>query len=87
MRHWEITNLVLLCGGCGKQLEKRSPIQVIDFSGVKRKKFRGPCCATEVVPEEFYEPPTDKELLVSRVESLKSIGRRVVREYLPHPND
>lgn len=84
-----MTNLPLLCGGCAKQLEKHTPIQVIDFAGVKRKKFRGPCCATEEVPTEFYVPPTDKEALASRVESIKSIGARVILSdrWLPHPND
>lgn len=87
MRHWERTKLALLCGGCGIHLPKNSPIQVIELEGVKKKKFRGPCCATEATPDDLPDAPTDAQLLVKHVESIKTIGHRVVRTYLPHAND
>ncbi len=77
----------MLCGGCAASLPKKTPIQVIELGGVKRKHFRGPCCADSAPPAEIDEGPTDRELIEERVESIKSIGARVIHEWLPHPDD
>lgn len=83
-RHWEITKIEMLCGGCAKYLEKKTPVQVIDLVGVKRKHFRGPCCAEGEPPEDISEGPTDREILAERVESIKSISQRVTESWMPY---
>jgi hypothetical protein len=92
MRHWERTKLAILCGGCGQHLAKDTPIQVIELPGVKRKYFRGECCADTSVPNDVPPAISDRELLEKRVESIRGIARRIVaqglgRQYLPHPDD
>lgn len=83
-RHWEIAKIELLCGGCAKYLDKKTPIQVIEFVGVKKKHFRGPCCAEGDAPAEISEGPSDRDILVTRVESIRSIGQRVMSEWTPY---
>lgn len=84
-RHWEVAKIEILCGGCAKYLDKKTPLQVIEFPGVKRKHFRGPCCAEGEPPEEIREI-TDREILAERVESIRTIGQRVIAaaEWMPY---
>lgn len=84
MRHWERTKLALLCGGCGKTLPKESPIQVIELAAVKRKKFRGECCADMAAPDDLPDAPSSSVELAARVESIRAIGRRVTAEWSPY---
>lgn len=76
----------MLCGGCGVQLEKDSPIQVIELDLVKKKKFRGPCCANGPVPDDLPDAPSDSVLLANRVESIRAMALKVLtvvgREHL-----
>jgi len=82
------------CGYCGATIPEGSAAQQIELRGVKRKKYRGECCAGHAPPNLPAEPmlaPMPK-LDLSRIQALiperrRGALREMAKEYLPHPDD
>lgn len=94
MRTWIFLRHPERCGRCGAQIPQGMAAQEIELRGVKRKKYRGECCAGPAPPQLPEAPvlaPVPK-LDLSRIEALipartRGALKSMAREYLPHPDD
>ncbi len=101
MRVWGFVSVREWCGFCGATIPEGAAAQEIQLRGVKRKRYRGECCAGDA--PEFPAVPvlaTVPKLDLSRIAALipnrtrgalKSMAREHVEpvraEYLPHADD
>ena len=94
MRTWVTLPLAERCGQCGTEIPAGFAAVQIELSGVKRKRYRGECCAGAAPPNlpAQIERAALPKLDLSRLEALMPTRTRgalkaMAREYLPHPND
>ncbi len=94
MRTWVFLEVEERCGLCGEQLPRGSAAQSVELHGVKRKRYRGECCAG-AAPPNLPASPVHRSLApldLSRLDALMPIRTRgalksMAKEYLPHPDD
>lgn len=94
MRTWVFVKVRERCGKCGATIPEGSAAHLVELRGVKRRIYRGECCAGAAPPNLPTEPvfaPMPK-LDLSRLEALipertRGALKSMAREYLPHPDD
>ena len=94
MRSWVFVPVVERCGMCGELIPEGSAAQEILLHGVKRKRYRGECCAG-AAPPNLPASPVHRSLApldLSRLDALmpnrtRGALKSMAREYLPHPDD
>lgn len=94
MRSWVFVKSQERCGACGELIPEGSAAQEIVLHGVKRKRYRGECCAGAAPPTLPASPVLAAlpKLDLSRIEALiptrtRGALKTMAREYLPHPDD
>ena len=94
MRTWVTVPLAERCGQCGAEIPMGFAAVQIELPGVKRKRYRGECCAGAAPPnlpahlERAALPPLDLTRLSALVpERTRGALKAAAREYLPYPND
>ena len=94
MRHWVFVPNPERCGRCGELIPPGAAAQEIVLHGVRRKRYRGECCAGAAPPNLPASPvlAAPQKLDVSRLDALMPTRTRgamkaMAKEYLPHPDD
>ncbi len=90
MRTWVFTEVTERCGLCGSDIPRGSAAQSIELHGVKRKRYRGECCAGAAPPNLPASPVFSKpmKLDLSRIEALipnrtRGALKSMAREHIP----
>lgn len=90
MRQWVFVAVAERCGFCGQDIPRGSAAQQILLTGVKRKRYRGECCAGAAPPNLPASPvlAAPVKLDLSRIEALipnrtRGALKSMAREHLP----
>lgn len=93
MRIWIFVKSQERCGGCSQLIPAGSAAQEIHLHGVKRKKYRGECCAGNAPPELPAAPVLEPQpkLDLARLAALipsrtRGALKAMAREHLPADN-
>ena len=72
LREWGFVQVQERCGFCGSDIPEGSAAQQVDLRGVKRKRYRGECCAGAAPPNLPASPvfAAPMKLDLSRIEAL-----------------
>ncbi len=90
MRAWGFVQVPERCGLCGAEIPVGSAAQEIELRGVKRKRYRGKCCAG-AAPPNLPASPVHRSLApldLSRLDALipnrtRGALKAMAHEHLP----
>jgi hypothetical protein len=90
LRQWVFVKSQERCGACGELIPEGTAAQEILLHGVKRKRYRGECCAGAAPPNLPASPVLSPvlKLDLSRIEALipnrtRGALKSMAREHLP----
>lgn len=90
MRTWVVLRVAEKCGACGNTIPDGFAAIQIELRGVKRKLYRGECCAGAAPPNLPAQPVLQSlpKLDLSRLDALVPERKRgalkeMARDYLP----
>ena len=70
---WERVAYLEHCGSCGRELTVDEPVQTITRYGLRRKLFRGTCCADGPAPANLPARPKPIEL-TDQIHRMKTLS-------------